>query len=116
MSSSQQLVGVSRAEFYRRMDAAEGNAKEASNLAREALLKLAGHEQRCTDRYDNIAKSVSETARSVENMASAQSDSFARVHTRIDEMLGRWLVAGLGLIGLLATVIGYLLTVGVPWK
>lgn len=53
--------------------------------------RLDAHEKICAERYGDI------------------KDSFSRVHARLDKIM-------YGLIGLLITMVGWLVVNGVPWK
>ena len=53
--------------------------------------RLDVHEKICAERYGDI------------------KDSFSRVHARLDKII-------YGLIGLLITMVGWLVVNGVPWK
>jgi mannose/fructose/N-acetylgalactosamine-specific phosphotransferase system component IID len=53
--------------------------------------RLEAHEKICAERYGDI------------------KDSFTRVHARLDKIM-------YGLIGLLITMVGWLVVNGVPWK
>jgi predicted nucleic acid-binding Zn ribbon protein len=53
--------------------------------------RLDAHEKICAERYGEI------------------KESFARVHARLDKII-------YGLIGLLLTMVGWLVINGVPWK
>jgi predicted nucleic acid-binding Zn ribbon protein len=57
----------------------------------EALTRIDSHEKVCAERYGEI------------------KGSFDRVHTRLDKIL-------YGIIGLLVTMVGYLIVVGRPWE
>lgn len=67
------------------------HAQTAIVAATVAATRLDSHEKICAERYGDI------------------KTSFDRVHTRLDKIM-------YGLIGLLLTMIGWLVINGVPWK
>lgn len=87
-----------------RMRRVERDSADALRVASEALTRLEAHEERCGDRYGEIAKANAATAASL-----------TRIHERIDGLVGKGFAAVCALVGLLVAIIGYLLTAGAPW-
>ena len=127
MMAAQSASSARQEDHARRISQNERNIERSLELSREALLRLEGHETRCSDRYAEITKNLLAAAEAIERVQTgqsaalervvrAQSADFVRVHERIDSLIGRWFWAACAGAGFLATVIGYLLTNGTPWQ
>ncbi len=52
----------------------------------------------------------------LQGMRSETSDSFRRVHARLDQLVARWFGAAVAVIGILLALVSFLLVNGAPWK
>lgn len=78
---------------------------DAINVSREALTKIDAHVVTCMRRNQDESEARTEMVKSI-----------GRVHQRLDDLMGRWLRAGLGVMGGLLVLIGWLLINGRPWE
>lgn len=98
-------------EFLRRTSMNERDIREVADIARagvelakESLLRMEAHEVRCSDRYETIQVLNSET-----------KAALIRIHERID-VINSWRVrAGVAVISVLLSIVGYLLVYGPPY-
>ena len=99
-------------------DALAVELSRVSGLATEAKAAQEAHQDICSERYDNINKSIGELKARQDKHGVEVSGSFTRLHGRIDTIIKLMLVAVaslcLFLLGALGTIAFYLITSAMP--
>lgn len=81
----------------------------ALELSREALTRVEAYERHADLRYKELKDDI-------HNHNSEVIAAVSRVHGRIDGIFKYGVSIGISVVVLLLTVIGYLLTSGLPWR